>query len=143
MRVAVVGAGGIGSFFGGRLARSGVDVRLLARGRHLRALRDDGLRISGVRGEFAVDVPATDDPADIGPCDVVLFCVKSYDTESAADVLAPLLHSTTAVVSLQNGVDNEEKIVDRIGPGHVMGGAAFVFASVVEPGVVRDAGGPG
>jgi 2-dehydropantoate 2-reductase len=143
MRVAVVGAGGIGSYFGGRLARSGVGVRLLARGRHLRALRDDGLRISGVRGEFAVDVPATDDPADIGPCDVVLFCVKSYDTESAADLLLPLLHSTTAVVSLQNGVDNEEKIADRIGPGHVMGGAAFIFASVVEPGVVRDAGGPG
>jgi 2-dehydropantoate 2-reductase len=143
MRVTVVGAGGIGSYFGGRLARSGVDVRLLARGRHLRALRDNGLRISGVRGEFAVDVPATDDPADIGPCDVVLFCVKSYDTESAADLLLPLLHSTTAVVSLQNGVDNEEKIAGRIGPGHVMGGAAFIFASVVEPGVVRDAGGPG
>ena len=131
MRVAVVGAGGIGSYFGGHLARSGVDVRLLARGRHLRALRDDGLRITGVRGEFTVDVPATDDPADIGPCDVVLFCVKSYDTESAADLLLPLLHSTTAVVSLQNGVDNEEKIAGRIGPRHVMGGAAFIFASMV------------
>ena len=96
-----------------------------------------------MRGEFAVDVPATDDPADIGPCDVVLFCVKSYDTESAVDLLLPLLRATTAVVSLQNGVDNEEKIAGRIGPGHVMGGAAFIFASVVEPGVVRDAGGPG
>jgi 2-dehydropantoate 2-reductase len=73
----------------------------------------------------------------------VLFCVKSYDTETAAELLPPLLHATTAVVSLQNGVDNEEKIAARIGPEHVMGGAAFIFASVVEPGVVHDAGGPG
>ena len=143
MRVAVVGAGGIGSYFGGRLAHTGADIHLLARGRRLRAIRDNGLRISGVRGEFAVALPATDDPADIGPCDIVLFCVKSYDTEGAVDLLPPLLHTTTAVVSLQNGVDNEEKIAARIGPEHVLGGAAFIFASVVEPGVVHDAGGPG
>ena len=143
MRIGVVGAGGVGSAFGGRLAHAGADVHLLARGRHLRAIRDGGLRISGVRGELAVALPATDDPADIGPCDIVLFCVKSYDTETAAELLPPLLHTTTAVVSLQNGVDNEEKIAARIGPEHVMGGAAFIFASVVEPGVVHDAGGPG
>jgi 2-dehydropantoate 2-reductase len=143
VRVAVVGAGGIGSYFGGRLARTGDDIHLLARGQRLRAIRDNGLRISGVRGEFAVAVPATDDPADVGPCDIVLFCVKSYDTDGAVDLLPPLLHATTAVVSLQNGVDNEEKIAARIGPEHVLGGAAFIFASVVEPGVVHDAGGPG
>ena len=143
VRIGVVGAGGVGSAFGGRLAHAGADVHLLARGRHLRAIRDRGLRISGVRGELAVALPATDDPADIGPCDIVLFCVKSYDTETAVELLPPLLRTTTAVVSLQNGVDNEEKIAARIGPEHVMGGAAFIFASVVEPGVVHDAGGPG
>ena len=143
MRIAVVGGGGVGSYFGGRLARTGGDIHLLARGQRLRTIRDRGLRISGVRGEFAVVLPATDDPADIGPCDVVLFCVKSYDTEAAVELLAPLLNATTAVVSLQNGVDNEEKIAARIGPEHVMGGAAFIFASVVEPGLVHDAGGPG
>jgi len=143
VRIAVVGAGGVGCYFGGRLARAGGDVHLLARGRHLRAIRDHGLRISGARGEFAVALPATDDPADIGPSDIVLFCVKSYDTKAAAELLPPLLHPTTAVVSLQNGIDSDEKIAARVGPEHVMGGAAFIFASVVEPGVVHDAGGPG
>jgi 2-dehydropantoate 2-reductase len=143
VRIAVVGAGGVGCYFGGRLARAGGDVHLLARGRHLRAIRDHGLRISGARGEFAVALPATDDPADIGPSDIVLFCVKSYDTKAAVELLPPLLHPTTAVVSLQNGIDSDEKIAARVGPEHVMGGAAFIFASVVEPGVVHDAGGPG
>lgn len=143
MRVGVVGAGGVGSYFGGRLAHAGADIQVLARGRQLRAIRDNGLRISGGRGEVALALPATDDPTEIGPCDIVLFCVKSYDTETAVELLPPLLHATTAVVSLQNGVDNEEKIAARIGPEHVMGGAAFIFASVVEPGVVHDAGGPG
>jgi 2-dehydropantoate 2-reductase len=143
VRIAVVGAGGVGCYFGGRLARAGGDIHLLARGRHLQAIRDRGLRISGARGEFAVALPATDDPADIGPSDIVLFCVKSYDTEAAVELLPPLLHATTAVVSLQNGIDSDEKIAARVGPEHVMGGAAFIFASVVEPGVVHDAGGPG
>jgi 2-dehydropantoate 2-reductase len=143
VRIAVVGAGGVGCYFGGRLARAGGDVHLLARGRHLRAIRDHGLRISGARGEFAVALPATDDPADIGPSDIVLFCVKSYDTKAAVELLPPLLHPTTAVVSLQNGIDSDEKIAARVGPEHVLGGAAFIFASVVEPGVVHDAGGPG
>jgi 2-dehydropantoate 2-reductase len=140
VRVAVVGAGGIGSYFGGRLAHTGDDIHLLARGRRLRAIRDNGLRISGVRGEFAVALPATDDPADIGPCDIVLFCVKSYDTEGAVDLLPPLLHATTAVVSLQNGVDNEEKIAARIGPGRVLGGVSFILAHIAEPGVIEQTG---
>jgi len=143
VRIAVIGTGGVGGYFGGRLAHAGGDIHLLARGRQLRAIRDNGLRITGYRGEFAVAPPATDDPAEIGPCDIVLFCVKSYDTEAAAELLAPLVHATTAVVSLQNGIDNEEKMAARVGPEHVMGGAAFIFASVVEPGVIHDAGGPG
>lgn len=142
MRIAVYGAGGVGGYFGGRLAQAGADVRLIARGAHLRALRGHGLRVRSVKGDFAVALPATDDPADIGPCDYVLFCVKSFDTEAAAARLGPLLGDGTAVVSLQNGVDNEEKLARVVGDHHVMGGAAYIFAGIAEPGVVVHTGGP-
>ena len=95
-----------------------------------------------VKGDFAVEVQATDDPAEIGPCDFVLFCVKSFDTDTAAARLGPLLGDETAVVSLQNGVDNEEKLAKVIGERHVMGGAAYIFAGASEPGVIVHTGGP-
>jgi 2-dehydropantoate 2-reductase len=142
MKIGVFGAGGIGAYFGGRLAHAGADVHLIARGRHLAALRN-GLAIRSPRGDLDLVLPATADPADIGPCDVVLLCVKTYDTESAMDQMEPLLHDDTAVVSLQNGIGSEDVIAARIGGRHVMGGAAFIFASVAEPGVIVDAGGPG
>jgi 2-dehydropantoate 2-reductase len=115
MRMAVYGAGGVGGYFGGRLAQAGADVHFIARGAHLQALRERGLRVRSVKGDFAVEVQATDDPAEIGPCDFVLFCVKSFDTDAAAARLGPLLGDDTAVVSLQNGVDNEEKLAKAIG----------------------------
>ena len=87
-------------------------------------------------------LPASDDPAEIGPCDDVLFCVKAFDTEPAAARLGPLLGDDTAVLSLQNGVDNEEKLARAIGQEHVMGGAAFIFAGIAEPGVILHTGGP-
>src|SRR6266516_815133 len=105
MKVAVFGAGGIGAYYGSGFARGGADVHLIARGSHLKALRRDGLTIETADGTFHQDLHATDDPSDIGPVDVVLFCVKSYDTESAAPTLRPLLGPDTAVVSLQNGID--------------------------------------
>jgi 2-dehydropantoate 2-reductase len=142
VKVAVFGAGGVGGYFGGRLALAGAEVHLIARGDHLRALRDRGLRVRSLAGDFEARLPATDDPADVGPVDYVLFCVKSYDTESAAARLGPLLHEGTAVVSLQNGIDNEEKIAAAIGPEHVMGGAAFIFSTIAEPGVIAHTGGP-
>jgi 2-dehydropantoate 2-reductase len=142
MRITVYGAGGVGGYFGGRLAQAGADVHLIARGAHLEALRTHGLRVQSVKGDFAVQVPATDDPADIGPCDYVLFSVKAFDTEPAAARLGPLLGDATAVVSLQNGVDNEEKLAWAVGQGHVMGGAAFIFAGIAEPGVILHTGGP-
>jgi 2-dehydropantoate 2-reductase len=142
MRIAVYGAGGVGGYFGGRLAQAGADVHLIARGAHLQALREHGLRVRSVKGDFAVRVPATDDPAEIGPCDDVLFCVKAFDTEPAAARLGPLLGDGTAVVSLQNGVDNEEKLTRAVGQDHVMGGAAFIFAGIAEPGVIVHTGGP-
>jgi 2-dehydropantoate 2-reductase len=142
MRIAVYGAGGVGGYFGGRLAQAGADVQFIARGAHLRALREHGLRVRSVKGDFALQVPASDDPAGIGPCDYVLFCVKAFDTEAAAARLEPLLGDDTAVMSLQNGVDNEEKLARAIGDRHVMGGAAYIFAGIGEPGVIVHTGGP-
>lgn len=143
IKIAVYGTGGVGGYFGGRLAHAGADVWLLARGPHLESLRQKGLRVTSVRGDFNVRLPATENPADVGPCDYVLFCVKSFDTDEASARLAPLVRRGTAVVSLQNGVDNEERIAAHVGWDHVMGGVAYIFSSIAEPGVIHDVGGPG
>ena len=140
MKIGVVGAGGVGGYYGARLASAGAEVGLIARGDHLAAIREHGLRVRADDADFTVRVAASEDPADIGPCDAVLFCVKSYDTDQAAALLGPLLKPETGVVSLQNGVDNEEKIAVRIGPEHVIGGASFILAHIAEPGVVEQVG---
>jgi len=138
MRVAVVGAGGVGGYLGSRLAVAGADVAYIARGAHLAAVRDRGLTILGPDGSSATErVRATDDPAEIGPVDLVVFTVKSYDTESAARSLPPLIGEGTAVLSLQNGIDNEERIGAVVGAEHVLGGAAYILASIQGPGVIR------
>ncbi|QLK25670.1 2-dehydropantoate 2-reductase [Natrinema zhouii] len=142
MKIAVFGAGGVGGYLGARLADAGHEVHLVARGDHLAALQSDGLRVESIHGDTSVELPATDDPADIGPCDVVLFCVKAHDTQDAAAALAPLLGAETAVVSVQNGVDNERWLADEIGEEHVVGGVAYIFSTIVEPGVVEHTGGP-
>ncbi len=140
MKIGVVGAGGVGGYYGARLALAGAEVGLIARGDHLAAIRERGIRVRADDGDFTVRVAASDDPAEIGPCDAVLFCVKSYDTDQAAALLGPLLKPETGVVSFQNGVDNEEKIAARIGPGHVIGGVSFILAHIAEPGVVKQVG---
>jgi 2-dehydropantoate 2-reductase len=142
VKLAVYGTGGVGGYFGGRLALAGVDVHLIARGPHLEALRTHGLKVSSVKGDFHVDLPARDDPSDVGACDYVLFSVKSFDTDAAAARLGPLIGDGTAVISFQNGVDNEEKIARVVGNEHVMGGAAYIFSGIAEPGVVTHTGGP-
>ncbi len=143
MRVAVFGAGGVGGYLGARLADAGAaDVHLIARGAHLDALRSDGLELRSIDGGCRVDVPATDDPSEIGPVDVVVFTVKSTDSREAAAALAPMLHDDTAVISFQNGVDNEAWIAEEVGEGHVLGGAAYIFSTIAEPGVVDHTGGP-
>ncbi|NUC73336.1 2-dehydropantoate 2-reductase [Haloterrigena sp. SYSU A558-1] len=142
MKFAVFGAGGVGGYLGARLADAGHEVHLLARGDHLEALRADGLRLESVAGETTVELPATDDPSEIGPCDYVLFCVKAYDTRDAAGDLEPLLGEETAVVSFQNGVDNERWLAEAIGDEFVVGGVAYIFSTIGEPGVVEHTGGP-
>jgi 2-dehydropantoate 2-reductase len=103
MRIAVHGAGGVGGYFGGRLALAGSDVHFIDRGAHLRALREHGLRVQSVKGDFTVQVPATDDPAEVGPCDHVLFSVKAFDTEAAAARLEPLLGDATRCCRCRTG----------------------------------------
>ena len=137
MKVAVFGAGAVGGYLGSRFAAARADVHLIARGAHLAALRDKGLTLITPDGVSTSSVWATDDPARIGPVDLVLFCVKSYDTETAAATLTPLIGPATMVLSLQNGIDNEPKIAAAIGEGHVLGGAAYILAAIESPGVVR------
>ncbi len=138
MKIAVYGAGGVGGHFGGLLAVAGAEVHLIARGAHLAALRNNGLSVHSVRGDFVVRLPATSDPADIGPSDYVLFCVKSFDTDTAAAQLEPLVGEDTAVLSLQNGVENEDRLAGVIGYDHVMAGLTFIFLTIEAPGVNVD-----
>jgi 2-dehydropantoate 2-reductase len=141
MRVAVFGAGAIGAYYGARMSDGGAEVGLIARGAHLAALRQRGLTVVTPEQTSTHRLLATDEPTEIGPVDVVLFCVKSYDTDATAARLAPLIGDGTAVISLQNGVDNEERIAAAVGWEHVLGGSAYILAGIREPGVVT-AGGP-
>ncbi len=138
MRIAVFGSGGVGGYFGGRLAASGADVTFLARGAHLRALQASGLRIESPKG--ALDLPhvrAVEDPALVGPVDVVLFAVKLYDVEASAPTLGPLVGEGAVVVPLQNGVETIEILQNAVGAAHTAGGTAYISAVVGEPGVIR------
>jgi len=140
-RVAVLGAGGVGGFFGGRLARHGADVTFIARGAHLAALRATGLRVSSHYGDFVVDrVQATNDPAEVGRVDYVLVCVKSWDTPAAAQLARPMVGPETAVISLQNGVENEDQLAAVLGAEHVMGGLAYIIARIASPGSIEQIG---
>ena len=108
MRVAVMGAGGSGGYYGGMMARAGHEVTFIARGTHLEAMQDRGLTVKTTHvGEFTLPARATSDPGEIGPVDLVLFCVKGYDTDAAAILITPLIGPETVVLSLQNGVENE------------------------------------
>jgi 2-dehydropantoate 2-reductase len=137
MRIAVVGAGGVGGYFGAKLARAGESVVMLARGPHLDAIRRDGVRVrSALDGDVVAKVEAVESFAGQLPVDVALFCVKAFDTRSAAEALRPVMGPSTGVVSLQNGVDNEETLDEILGRGVALGGAAYVFASIEAPGVI-------
>src|SRR5258706_6465635 len=111
MRIVVAGSGGVGGYFGAKLAQAGEEVTFVARGAHLQAIREHGLRIrSAVEGEWCVKASAVETLHDHAPADLVLFCVKSYDTDEAAELLRPAMGPRTGFLSLQNGVDNEERI---------------------------------
>jgi 2-dehydropantoate 2-reductase len=141
MRIAVVGTGGIGGPYGASLAAAGADVTFVARGAHLVAIRENGLRVEGDRGETHIrPARATDDIASIGVVDFVLFCVKLWDVESVGGQLRALIGPGSGVVPLQNGVDAAERLVPILGPEAVMGGTAFVTGNIAAPGVIRQTG---
>src|SRR5882757_5311155 len=141
MRIAVVGAGGVGGGFGAALAKAGADVVFIARGAHLAAMKSAGLKVQGGRGEtHLVPTKATDDPAGIGTVDIVLFCVKLWDVESAGAHIKPLIGPETAVIPLQNGIDAAERLLPILGSHAVMGGVAQISASIVAPGVIQQVG---
>ena len=138
MKIAIVGSGGVGGYFGGRLAAAGADVTFLARGAHLDALRTRGLRITSPKGDLHLpSVKTAGDTSDIGPVDIVFFAVKLYDTETALAALPPLIGPNTAVVPLQNGVDSVATLIDAVGRQHTAGGTCYVSAVIAEPGVIK------
>lgn len=141
MRIAVMGTGGVGGYFGARLAQAGHEVAFAARGRQLEALRARGLRVESPLGDIHLpDVRVTDQPAEIGPVDLVMFTVKLWDTLGAAESIKPMLGADTAVVSFQNGVVKDDILRGALGAGHVIGGVAYIAATIAEPGVIRHSG---
>ena len=138
MKFTVMGAGGVGGYFGARLAAAGHEVGFVARGRHLEAMRENGLAVRSQRGDVELrPVRASDDPAAFGPADCVLFTVKTYDCEAAAEVLRPALGAGTYVVPLLNGIGHVEVLRRVLGPGRVLGGVAHISALIEAPGVIR------
>jgi 2-dehydropantoate 2-reductase len=140
MKIAVIGAGGVGGYFGGRLAQAGHDVTFLARGATLDALRANGLRVDSILGDFVVNpVNATDEPGEIGKVDAVLMAVKSWQIPDAAARIAPLLGADTMVVPLENGIDAPDVLSSIVGRQHVLGGLCAIVSFVVAPGHIRHA----
>jgi 2-dehydropantoate 2-reductase len=142
MKIAMMGSGGVGGFFGGRLAHAGYDVSFIARGAHLAAMRERGLTIENEpQGNIHVPkVRATDDPASLGPVDLVIVSVKLWDTESAARQIRPLLGPRTGVLSLQNGVIKDDILRRELGDAPVMGGVGYVATHISRPGVIHQVG---
>jgi len=141
MRIAIVGAGGVGGGFGAALAHAGADVTFIARGAHLAAMQKDGLRVESVRGNTHLKpTQATDDPKKVGPVDYVIFCVKLWDVESAGEMIKSLIGKDTAVIPLQNGVCAPERLVPILGAEHVMGGVAQISATIGAPGLITQTG---
>jgi len=137
MKIAIMGSGGVGGYYGGLLAAAGQDVTFIARGTHLQAIRDQGLHIKSVHGDFAVSpAKATDQPAEIGPVELIIVATKTYHTEEAAQALKPMVGPNTAVVSLQNGIDAAERIGSAVGMEHVLGGATWLSAAIEAPGQI-------
>ena len=137
MRVAVMGTGGLGGCIGGLLAHAGEDVSLIARGANLVAIRANGLTVKSIpAGEFNVRLDASDSPADIGPVELVLFCVKTYDTEAAVELIRPLIGESTTVMSFQNGMLSADRIANILGYEHVVGAMSLINAHLDAPGVV-------
>lgn len=138
MKIAIVGAGGVGGYLGGVLARAGHTVALIARGEHLQAIRERGLRVQSVHGDFEIRPAwATDDPAEVGQTELTIFTVKAYDIASTAELSKPLVGSQTMILPLENGVESPAHLGRYFGPTSVLGGAVWIVSAVVEPGLIH------
>jgi 2-dehydropantoate 2-reductase len=141
MNIAIMGSGALGSYIGGRLAHSGQDVTFIARGAQLTALRQKGLTVTSHFGDFSLEtVTATDNCAEVGPVDLILFCVKSYSAQGAAEQMKPMVGPETVIIPVLNGVDHIETLQETVGQEHVLGGVCIFSAHLVEPGHVEQAG---
>jgi len=137
MKIAIMGTGGVGGYYGGLLAKAGKDVTFIARGAHLQAICKTGLQVKSVHGDFQVSkAKATDKPADVGPVDLIIFATKTYQTDEAAKAIKPMVGKDTVVVPLQNGVDAADRIGEVVGMDHVLGGATWLSAAIEAPGVI-------
>jgi 2-dehydropantoate 2-reductase len=141
MRIVIFGTGGVGGFFGGRLARAGEDVTFIARGEHLRAIKADGLKVDSTAGDFVISpAKATDDVSDVGETDLVILGVKAWQVPEAARAIKPIVGPNTIVLPLQNGVEAVSQLVDELGSANVIGGLCRIVSFVVGPGHIRHAG---
>jgi 2-dehydropantoate 2-reductase len=141
MRIAVFGTGGVGGYFGGRLAQAGEDVVFIARGEHLRAIQSHGLKVESIKGDFIVSpAQATDDPTQVGIVDVVLVTVKAWQVPEAAQAMRPMIGPHTFAVFLGNGVEAAEQLASVLGKEHVLGGLCQISAMIVAPGHIRHVG---
>ncbi len=141
MRVAVFGAGGVGGYFGGRLALVGNDVVFIARGSHLQALREHGLRVKSIQGDFTVSpVEATDDPGQAGPADLILVAVKAWQIPDVAVAMRPLMGPETVVLPLQNGLEAASQLADVLGDAAVLGGTCAIYSYIEAPGCIEHIG---
>jgi 2-dehydropantoate 2-reductase len=140
MRIAIMGSGGLGGYFGARLANGGADVHFIARGKHLEAMRQSGLRIEGPEPLHVRSVRATDRPAEVGVVDLVMLCVKLWDTEQAIQQIRPIVGPGTTVISFQNGVLKDQYLRAAFDERHLMGGVGYVATTIDSPGVIRQTG---
>ena len=140
MKIAIMGSGGLGGYFGAKLAHGGADVHFVARGKHLEAMRRDGLRIEGPDPLHVAKVVATSNPAEIGIADVVMLCVKLWDTEQAIEQIRPMVGPGTAIISFQNGVLKDQSLRAAFNEKQLMGGVGYVATTIEAPGVIRQTG---
>jgi 2-dehydropantoate 2-reductase len=138
MKIAVMGTGGLGGYFGGQMAHAGLDVTFIARGRHMEAIRENGLQVNSPGNDFLVKpAKVTDNPATVGPVDLILFCVKTYDAIAAAEQMKPMVGAQTAILPVLNGIYHIDQLCHILGAEHVLGGMAACGAHVVAPGVIQ------
>jgi len=138
MRIAIMGAGGVGGCLGGLLAKAGNDVSLIARGEHLEAIRSNGLKLIRPDGEFVVKVDATDDPAEVEPVDLIIYTVKTFHNRSVITTLKPLMGEETSIITLQNGVESHELLGSVLGPSNILPGAYWASAHIQTPGIISE-----